>query len=152
MSCPYQLVAWDISGTLQNQNTGLLYDGMMELLEALNKAGVAQAICTDLGNRRAHAFVEENRIGHLINSVQHTGINAFKPEPDMLKMAMIECDVTTPHTVCMVGDSACDIALAHTLKTTGVYAAYGSYDASILDENPHHVVRHIDELKKLLKV
>ncbi len=152
MTCPYKLVAWDISGTLQNPRTGVLFDGIREVVEALHNQGVKQAICTDLGNRRAHAFVEENRLAHIIDSVQHTGINAFKPAKEMLEMAMIECAVENPSDVCMIGDNGCDIALAHAVKSASIYASYGSFNESVLHEEPRHVARSVECLKEILKI
>jgi phosphoglycolate phosphatase-like HAD superfamily hydrolase len=152
MTCPYTLVAWDISGTLQDQRTGLLFDGIREILEALKAQNVKLAICTDLGNRRAHAFVEENRIEHLIDSIQHTGMNPFKPSKEMLEMAMIDCAVPVTSQVCMVGDSGCDIALAHAMKSVSIYASYGSFDESVLYEEPHHVADSVESLRKILNI
>lgn len=152
MTCPYELVAFDISGTLQNQMTGVLFDGIYTLLEDLKKADVKIAICTDLGNRRAHAFVAENKIEQFIDSLQHTGLHPFKPEKDMLSAAMVESLVEAPDKVCMIGDSACDIALAHAVKSDSIYVTYGGFDESVLFEEPHHVVDSVEKLRKILKV
>lgn len=146
----YNLIVFDVSGTL-SPNFDVLYDGVKGLIENLHSSGKKIALATNLSRRGLNDFVDYHRLAPYLSSHISATESAFKPNPDMLEIILIETDVQKSETL-MVGDTAQDIYMAQQLgiDTCAVQFEGTPFSSEILALNPTYAVTCMKELEAIL--
>ena len=106
------------------------FPGMAEVLQALSRAGVRQAIVTTKNERLARRILGEHGLADLFQAVVgENGTRPLKPHPQSLFDACSELHVVADQAV-MVGDTSHDLAaaLAAGIRFIGVSWGYGDVE------------------------
>lgn len=96
-----------------------LMPGVMALIEALHKANIHLAIATNKGQLSLQKVLQASGLDQFFKVVRCAGQVPPKPCPQMLEEIMEEFGVSAEQTV-MIGDSASDMEMAHSLKVTAI--------------------------------
>lgn len=123
------------------------YDGVMELLNALRKAGVKTAIVSNKADYGVQALTKQYFSGKLDAACGERSGIAKKPAPDML-FAVMQMLNATKETTIYVGDSDTDLATACNAGVACVGACWGfrgrefllAHGAKLLAETPAEVL------------
>jgi phosphoglycolate phosphatase len=88
-----------------------LFDGIVELLDALHGAGWQLAVATGMSRRGLdHCLASHGLSKHFI-SLQTADDHPSKPDPSMIEAALFEAAVDAGYAV-MIGDTAYDMQMA----------------------------------------
>ena len=129
------------------------YDGIMELLDALRKAGVKTAIVSNKADYGVQALTKQYFADKLDAACGERSGIAKKPAPDMLFAVMKMLNATIETTI-YVGDSDTDLATARNAGVACVGACWGfrgrkfllAHGAKLLAETPLDVLRLLNQL------
>jgi phosphoglycolate phosphatase len=110
-----------------------LFDGVLELLDALEADGWLLAVATGKSDRGLKHCLESHGIHARFVSLQTADRHPSKPHPSMVLRAIADSDVT-PETTIVVGDTSFDMAMAVAAGATGIGAGWGYHDADELIE------------------
>lgn len=148
----YDLIVFDVSGTL-SPDFNTLYDGMLDVLKGLNAQGKKIALATNLSRSGLVRFVEEHVLEPYLSSYISATESAFKPNPDMLEIILIESDTVKEKTL-LIGDTAQDVYMAQSIGVDSCAVKWdeGKWSSEILALNPTYTVSCMDDLKCLLKL
>lgn len=115
------------------------YDGVPEMLRALNDAGVKCAVVTNKPDLPARKLIEEH-FGTLI-AVTHGNVPEVpvKPDPTFVHMTMEELGVSSEETV-YIGDSDVDIKTAAAAGTECISVDWGFRTREFLIENGARII------------
>lgn len=105
-----------------------LYDGISELLEALDSAGIPWGIVTNKIESLTHAFIEMNGLGGRISSIVcGDTVEKTKPHPEPVLLACEQMGVPPEETL-FVGDDLRDLEAGEAAgtQTAAVFYGYGS--------------------------
>jgi phosphoglycolate phosphatase len=132
-----------------------LFDGILELLDALEAEGWLLAIATGKSDRGLRHCVEQHGLHPRFISLQTADRHPSKPHPSMVTQAMADAGATPKETI-VVGDTSFDMAMAVNAGAAGIGAAWGYHEseeliaagALAIAEHPADVLalvrRHID--------
>jgi phosphoglycolate phosphatase len=131
-----------------------LFEGMREVIEALDRAGSLLGIATGKSRRGLIATLGRHGLGDRFVTLQTADDNVGKPAPDMLLRAMLETGSEPAQTV-MIGDTVYDLDMARRAGTAGIAATWGYHDAADLGpyadaiaESPAALLSVIDTLSR----
>jgi phosphoglycolate phosphatase len=110
-----------------------LFDGVLELLDALESEGWLLAVATGKSDRGLCHCLEQHGIHARFVSLQTADGNPSKPHPSMVERALAEAGATGA-TSMVVGDTSFDMAMAVSAGTRGIGAGWGYHDAEELLE------------------
>lgn len=115
------------------------YDGVPEMLRALNDAGVKCAVVTNKPDLPARKLIAEH-FGSLI-AVTHGNVPEVpvKPDPTFVHMTMEELGVSSEETV-YIGDSDVDIKTAAAAGTECISVDWGFRTREFLIENGARII------------
>jgi HAD superfamily hydrolase (TIGR01509 family) len=120
--------------------------GVRELLEALDRAGIAWAIATSSRRDQVKASVDALGLSGEPMVVDGSHVSHAKPEPDLLLLATHQLGVTPADSWC-VGDSTFDMQAAVAAGTRGVGVTTGSAARDALrDAGAAEVLGSLEEL------
>jgi len=108
-----------------------LFDGIREVLAALDEAGWAMAVATGKSDRGLTSCLATHGISPYFMSLQTADRHPSKPHPAMLEAALGEAMVR-PEQAVMIGDTAYDMAMALNAGVRGVGVAWGYHEAAEL--------------------
>ena len=108
-----------------------LFDGVLELLDALEAGGWLLAVATGKSDRGLRHCLEQHGIHARFVSLQTADRHPSKPHPSMVEQAIADADAT-PETSIVVGDTSFDMAMATSAGATGIGAGWGYHDAQEL--------------------
>jgi phosphoglycolate phosphatase len=132
-----------------------LFEGVLELLDALEADGWLLAVATGKSDRGLRHCLEQHDIHARFVSLQTADRHPSKPHPAMVEQAIAECNAM-PGTTFVVGDTSFDMAMAVAAGATAIGAAWGYHDAEDLlaagavgvAEQPHEILdlarEHVD--------
>lgn len=129
-----------------------LFDGISDLLDALEQDGWLLAVATGKSDRGlVHCLDSHGLTGRFI-SLQTADRHPSKPAPHMALAAMAEAGATAENSI-VIGDTSFDIAMAVAAGAAGIGAAWGYHDvdelvgagALAVAENPAEVLHHARE-------
>lgn len=109
-----------------------LYDGVPELLEHLDSAGIPWGIVTNKIESLTHPIIEAAQLGDRVSCVVcGDTISESKPHPAPVRLACGMVDTDPAHTV-FVGDDIRDIQAgkAAGTQTAAAHYGYGAYEFS----------------------
>ena len=108
-----------------------LFDGILELLDALETDGWLLAVATGKSDRGLRICLEHHDIHARFVSLQTADRHPSKPHPSMVDQAIAEAGVAREHTI-VVGDTSFDMAMAVNAGATGIGAGWGYHDSEEL--------------------
>jgi phosphoglycolate phosphatase len=128
-----------------------LYDGMLELLIALNSQGWQLAIATGKSDRGLERCLSHHGINDLFISLQTADRHPSKPHPSMIEQALYDAGAEAANAV-MIGDTVFDIdmGIAAGCRTIGVGWGYHPTD-ELHAAGADVIVKTMDELKTALE-
>jgi phosphoglycolate phosphatase len=110
-----------------------LFDGVLELLDALEADGWLLAVATGKSDRGLKHCLEQHDIHARFVSLQTADRHPSKPHPSMVEKAIADAGAA-PQTTIVVGDTSFDMAMAVAAGAVGVGAAWGYHEAEELIE------------------
>jgi phosphoglycolate phosphatase len=110
-----------------------LFDGVLELLDALEADGWLLAVATGKSDRGLRHCLEQHDIHARFVSLQTADRHPSKPHPSMVEKAIADAGAA-PQTTIVVGDTTFDMAMAVAAGAVGVGAAWGYHEADELIE------------------
>ena len=108
-----------------------LFDGVLDLLDALEADGWLLAVATGKSDRGLNHCLEEHGLHARFVSLQTADRHPSKPHPSMVEQAIADAGAM-PGTTIVVGDTSFDMAMAVAAGATGIGAAWGYHDAAEL--------------------
>lgn len=110
-----------------------LFDGILELLDALEEDGWLLAVATGKSDRGLKHCLESHDIHARFVSLQTADRHPSKPHPSMVEQAIAEAGAS-PEGSIVVGDTSFDMAMAVNAGARGIGAGWGYHDAEELRE------------------
>jgi phosphoglycolate phosphatase len=110
-----------------------LFEGVLELLDALEGDGWLLAVATGNSDRGLKHCLERHDIHARFVSLQTADRHPSKPHPSMVLQAIAEAGAA-PETTIVVGDTSYDMAMAAAAGASGIGAGWGYHEADELIE------------------
>ena len=110
-----------------------LFDGVIELLDALEEDGWLLAVATGKSDRGLRHCLDQHHIHARFVSLQTADRHPSKPHPSMVEQAIADAGATAAETI-VVGDTSFDMAMAVNAGATGIGAGWGYHEAEELLE------------------
>jgi len=110
-----------------------LFDGVIELLDALEHDGWLLAVATGKSDRGLRHCLESHGIHARFVSLQTADRHPSKPHPSMVVQAIAEAGAA-PDTSFVVGDTSFDMAMAAAAGAAPIGAGWGYHEAQELIE------------------
>jgi len=108
-----------------------LFDGVIELLDALERDGWLLAVATGKSDRGLRFCLETHGIHARFVSLQTADRHPSKPHPSMVERAIADAG-SEPRTTIVIGDTSFDMAMAVAAGASGIGAAWGYHEAEEL--------------------
>ena len=123
-----------------------LFDGIVELLDTLEKEGWLLGVATGKSLRGLnHCLASHGLTGRFV-TLQTADTNPSKPDPCMARTAMAEAGASPANTV-FIGDTAWDMGCARAAGCLAIGAAWGYHTPEeLLADGAHHVATHPSEI------
>lgn len=131
------------------------YDGISDLFQSLNEAGIKVALDTGFSNSTTSVIAD--RLNWLKSGLVNATISSDevpqgRPHPDMIQSLMKKFGITNAKDVIKVGDTPSDLMEGKNAGcglTIGV--TYGTHSADELESHPHdRLVSSVEELSQIL--
>lgn len=134
----------------QDQTPSPLFDGMEDMLKALQSDGRTLAVATGKARKGLDRAFRNTGTGHYFSFSRTADDAESKPSPDMIIQLLEETGVA-PHDTVMIGDTTFDMQMARDAGVDRIGVSYGVH-AQVHLENfaPLAVVHSIAELKACL--
>lgn len=110
-----------------------LFDGVLELLDALEHDGWLLAVATGKSDRGLRHCLESHGIHARFVSLQTADRHPSKPHPSMVLQAIADAGAA-PQTSFVVGDTSYDMAMAAAAGVAPIGAGWGYHDPEELFE------------------
>ena len=104
-----------------------LFDGIFELLDALEADGWLLAVATGKSHRGLNSCLECHGMAERFISLQTADRQPSKPHPAMALQAMADAGAA-PETTAVIGDTSYDMGMARAAGATGIGAGWGYHD------------------------
>ncbi len=101
-----------------------LYEGIAGLLRGLKARGWLLGVATGKSDRGLHSCLASHGIFELFVTLQTADRHPSKPDPSMLRSAMVDTGADPAETV-MIGDTAFDMAMARAAGCRALGVAWG---------------------------
>lgn len=129
-----------------------LFDGVLDLLDALEEGGWLLAVATGKSDRGLKHCLEQHDIQARFISLQTADRHPSKPHPSMVEQAIADAGASPEMTI-VVGDTSFDMAMAVNARALGIGAGWGYHEtAELLDagavgvaEQPLEVLNFVRE-------
>ena len=108
-----------------------LFDGVIELLDALEADGWLLAVATGKSARGLRHCLDGHGLHARFVSLQTADRHPSKPHPSMVEQAIAEAGAA-PQTTVVVGDTSFDMAMAVAAGASGIGAGWGYHEAEEL--------------------
>ena len=108
-----------------------LFDGVIELLDALEDDGWLLAVATGKSDRGLKHCLDLHGIHARFVSLQTADRHPSKPHPSMVLQALADAGAS-PDTSFVVGDTSFDMAMAASAGASGIGAAWGYHEPAEL--------------------
>jgi phosphoglycolate phosphatase len=126
-----------------------LYEGVAEMLDAMEAAGWLLGVATGKSDRGLRLLLEHHGLAHRFVTLQTADRHPSKPHPAMIEQALADAGAERIHAV-MIGDTSFDIAMAHNAGVRAIGVAWGYHDtAELLAEGADAVARHPSDIPAL---
>ncbi len=109
-----------------------LYDGILELLEALDEGDWLLGVATGKSDRGLTFCLDHHGLTRRFVTLQTADRHPSKPHPSMIEQAMADAGAS-PGTTLMIGDTSYDMAMAKAAGVTAIGVAWGYHEAKELE-------------------
>jgi phosphoglycolate phosphatase len=128
-----------------------LFDGVLDLLDALEADGWLLAVATGKSDRGLRHCLEQHGVHARFVSLQTADRHPSKPHPSMVEQAIADASAA-PETSVVIGDTSFDMAMAVNAGARGIGAAWGYHDAQeLLDAGAFAVAERPIEILELIR-
>ena len=128
-----------------------LFDGVLELLDALEHDGWLLAVATGKSDRGLRHCLEQHGIHARFVSLQTADRHPSKPHPSMVEQAIAEA-AADPATTIVVGDTSFDMAMAVAAGAAGIGAGWGYHEpAELLEAGAVAVAERPSDVLELIR-
>ena len=128
-----------------------LYEGVAELIDALEAEGWLLGIATGKSDRGVQLCLEHHGLAGRFVTIQTADRHPSKPHPSMIGQALADAGAAA-ETSLMIGDTSYDMAMARAAGVTAVGVAWGYHDADALRRaGAQHVASHPLDILPLTK-
>jgi phosphoglycolate phosphatase len=108
-----------------------LFDGVLDLLDALEADGWLLAVATGKSDRGLRHCLDQHGVHARFVSLQTADRHPSKPHPSMVEQAIADAGAS-PETSIVVGDTSFDMAMAVNAGARGIGAGWGYHGAQEL--------------------
>lgn len=127
-----------------------LFDGVIELLEALTKQGILIAVATGKGREGLNRVMAETGTTHYFKATRCGDEGQSKPHPEMLEYLLTYFNVDASEAV-MIGDTNFDLEMAQAANVDSIGVTFGVHSEEVLSQyNPVKIVNNVAELHAVL--
>ena len=128
-----------------------LYEGVAELLDALEEEGWLLAVATGKSDRGLSLCLDRHGLSRRFVSLQTADRHPSKPHPSMVEQALAEAGAA-PELSMMIGDTSYDMAMAKAAGVRAVGVAWGYHEEEeLLAAGADYVARHPSDIAQLVK-
>jgi phosphoglycolate phosphatase len=128
-----------------------LFDGVLDLLDALEDDGWLLAVATGKSDRGLAHCLEQHGIHARFVSLQTADRHPSKPHPSMVEQAIADAGAA-PATSIVVGDTSFDMAMGAAAGAVPIGAAWGYHEAQeLIDAGALAVASHPREVLALVR-
>ena len=128
-----------------------LYEGIAELLDALEAEGWLLGVATGKSDRGLALCLERHALSGRFVTLQTADRHPSKPHPSMIEAALAETGADAEFSM-MIGDTSYDMAMAKAAGVRAVGVAWGYHEAEELRAaGADAVVRHPREVVALVE-
>ena len=110
-----------------------LFEGVLELLDALEADGWLLAVATGKSDRGLRHCLEQHEIHSRFVSLQTADRHPSKPHPSMVEQAIADAGAS-PQSTIVVGDTSFDMAMAVFAGAAAIGAGWGYHETDELIE------------------
>lgn len=136
---------------LQHQDDLVLFDGVLQMLDALRARGHKLAVATGKSRRGLNEALAARDMRGRFDGSRTADETHGKPHPRMLLELMEELDVPAERTL-MIGDTTHDLQLATNAGCASVGVGYGAHEVAGFEAlSPLHVAHSVAELSDWLR-
>jgi len=127
-----------------------LFDGIIDLLDALEAAGWLLAVATGKSDRGLRHCLDRHDLHARFVSLQTADRHPSKPDPSMVLQAIADAGASPQQTL-VIGDTTFDMGMARAAGAAALGAGWGYHDdAELLAGGAHLVARRPDEVMAML--
>jgi phosphoglycolate phosphatase len=126
---------------LQHQDDLVLFDGVLQMLDALRARGHKLAVATGKSRRGLNEALRSVALRERFDGSRTADETFGKPHPRMLLELMEELEVPAERTL-MIGDTTHDLQLALNAGCASVGVSYGAHEPGSFDELKPLFVAH----------
>jgi len=126
---------------LQHQDDLVLFDGVLQMLDALRARGHKLAVATGKSRRGLNEALKSVALRDRFDASRTADETFGKPHPRMLLELMEELEVPAERTL-MIGDTTHDLQLALNAGCASVGVSYGAHEPESFDELKPLFVAH----------
>ena len=128
-----------------------LYEGIAELIDALEAEGWLLAVATGKSDRGLALCLEHHGLAGRFISLQTADRHPSKPHPSMIDQAMAEAGAAAERTV-MIGDTSYDMAMARAAGVGAIGVSWGYHDPrDLIGAGAHHIANIPREIVALTR-
>lgn len=128
-----------------------LYEGVAELLDALEADGWLLAVATGKSDRGLSLCLERHGLDRRFVSLQTADRHPSKPHPSMVEQALADAGAA-PELSMMIGDTSYDMAMAKAAGVRAVGVAWGYHDEQeLLAAGADCIARHPSDITEMVK-
>ena len=128
-----------------------LYDGVAELLDALEAEGWLLGIATGKSDRGVALCLDCHGLGSRFVTIQTADRHPSKPHPSMVEQAMADAGASAGTTI-VIGDTSYDMAMARSAGATAIGVDWGYHPReALLGAGAHHIAAHPRDIIALTK-
>jgi phosphoglycolate phosphatase len=132
----------------QGQIEEPLYEGIAELLDALEADGWLLAVATGKSDRGLSLCLDGHGLAGRFVSLQTADRHPSKPHPSMVEQALAEAGADPARSM-MIGDTSYDMKMAKAAGVLAVGVGWGYHDAGeLLAAGADYFVRHPSEIAR----
>ena len=126
---------------LQHQDDLVLFDGVLQMIDALRARGHKLAVATGKSRRGLNEALKSMALRDRFDASRTADETFGKPHPRMLLELMEELDIPAERTL-MIGDTTHDLQLALNAGCASVGVSYGAHEPESFDELKPLFVAH----------
>ena len=128
-----------------------LYEGIAELLDALEEGGWLLGVATGKSDRGLAFCLDRHGLASRFVTLQTADRHPSKPHPSMIEAALAETGAA-PHLSLMIGDTSYDMAMAKAAGVTAIGVAWGYHEPrELIEAGADHLVEGPAEIAEIVK-
>jgi phosphoglycolate phosphatase len=134
-----------------NEAPSSLFEGAMEVIETLHRAGYLLAVATGKGRSGLNQALESTGLGGYFHATRTADETFSKPHPDMLFEILDELGMQASRAL-MIGDTEYDLQMAANARMPSLGVDYGVHERErLLKHRPLACLKKITEIPPWLE-